>query len=393
MLNIKKLAICFILPAIILFTGCGKKKASDEEQSEKNGNTEIVKLTGRQIKEIGLTAETASYKPFTGYLKIPATVLANQDNEALVGSLVQGRVKKVFAKVGDYVKAGQVLMYVEGLEIGEIKAAYLTAKSNLELKKANYERQKMLFGQKAGAQKTMLEAKSEFEKAQAEFNAADKKIHSIGLSDSDVIDAAGLRAEEHTAGTLRIKAPISGVITERNVVIGQLIESSTNAFRIINTGSVWVDGQVTEKDINKITAKSEVTFTSSSSADAEAKGKLSYIGQVIDEKSRTMTIRAEFVNTNNRLKPQMFGELLVPVAQNYKAILIPAEAIVKFDNQDYVFIQKDAAIFQRRAVKTGSVQKGLVEIKEGLSEGEQVVTKGSFYLKSEMMKSQFGGEE
>ena len=393
MLNLRRLSIFLVLPAIILLTGCGKKKASDGEAPEKNVNTEIVKLTGRQIKEIGLTSETAAYKPFTGYLKIPATVLANQDNEALVGSLVQGRVKKVFVKVGDYVKTGQVLMYVEGLEIGEIKAAYLTAKSNLELKKAGFERQKVLFSQKAVAQKTLLEAKSEYEKAQAEFNAADKKIHSIGLSDSDVMDAAGLRAEEHTAGTLRIKAPISGIITERNVVIGQLIENSTNAFRIINTGSVWIDGQVTEKDINKITAKSEVTFISSSAPDVEAKGKLSYVGQVIDEKSRTMTIRAEFTNNNNRLKPQMFGELLVPVAQNYKAILIPAEAIVKIDNQDYVFIQKDAGTFQRRSIKTGSVQKGLVEIKEGLSEGEQVVTKGSFYLKSEMMKSQFGGEE
>jgi cobalt-zinc-cadmium efflux system membrane fusion protein len=393
MLNIKRLVICFILPAVILFTGCSRKKASDEEQSEKNANSEIVKLNGKQIKEIGLTAETAVYKPFTGYLKVPATVLTNQDNEALVGSLVQGRVKKVFVKVGDYVKAGQVLMYVEGLEIGEIKASYLTAKSNLELKKANFERQKVLFGQKAGAQKTMLEAKSEYEKAQAEFNAADKKIHSIGLSDSDVIDAAGLRAEEHTAGTLRIKAPISGIITERNVVIGQLIESSTNAFRIINTGSVWIDGQVTEKDINKIAPNSTVTFTSSSVPDIEAKGKINYVGQVIDEKSRTMTIRAEFANNNNRLKPQMFGELLVPAAHNYKAILIPSEAIVKFDSKDYVFVRKDAGTFQRRSVKTGSVQKELVEIKEGLTEGEQVVIKGSFYLKSEMMKSQFGGEE
>ncbi|HEX2869144.1 MAG TPA: efflux RND transporter periplasmic adaptor subunit [Ignavibacteriales bacterium] len=393
MTEIKKISICLIFSAVLIFSGCNKGSSSTEEKPKDEARTEEVKLNEKQIKEIGLETEKVTFKPFTGYLKVPAKVITNQDQEAQVGSLVQGRVKRVFVKVGDFVKAGQELMDVEGLEIGEIKAAYITAKSSLNFQKANYDRQKVLSEQKVGSQKALLEAQSEYEKARAEFDAADKKIHSIGLNDNEVTDSKGSHSEEHTSGTLPVKAPISGVVIERNVVIGQLIDGTTNAFRIVNTSSVWIDGQLSEKDVNKVNSSPAVVFASSSQPDKEFNGKVSYVGQVIDEKSRTVTLRAEFSNKNNLLKAQMFGELTVPVSQNSKSILIPSEAVVRFDNQEYVFIQKDASTFQRRAVKTGSQAGDLVEIREGLKEGEIVVTKGSFYLKSEMMKSEFGEEE
>lgn len=389
----KKISIYLVLAAVLIFAGCGKEKLAKEEGKKEEIRVEEVKLSEKQVKEIDLKTERVSFKQFTGFLSLPAKVITNQDNEAQVGSLVQGRVQKVFVKVGDYVKAGQLLMYVEGLEIGEIKAAFVTAKSNLEYKKANYERQKVLIEQKVGSQKAFLEAQAEYEKAQAEFNAADKKIHSIGLSDSEVTNGQGSHSDEHTSGTLPIKSPIGGVVAERNVVIGQLVDGTTNAFRIINTSSVWIDGQVSETDANKISDKSGVAFASASFPEEEFHGRLSYIGQVIDEKSRTITVRAEFNNRNNSLKSQMFGELKVPASQNSKAILIPAESIVKFDNQDYVFVEKSPLMFQKRAVKTGSMQNDQVEIKEGLTAGESVVIKGAFYLKSEMMKSEFGEEE
>ncbi|HEX7510095.1 MAG TPA: efflux RND transporter periplasmic adaptor subunit, partial [Chitinivibrionales bacterium] len=182
-------------------------------------------------------------KPFTKYVTVPAKVLANQDNEALVGSLVQGRVCKVFVKAGDNVKAGQELMHVEGLEIGQIKAGFLSAKANLEYQKSNYERQKKLIEQNVGAQKNLLETQNEYEKAQAEYNAEKNRINAIGLTENEVEDGKHAVSEEHSSGTLPIKSPIGGIVVERNVVIGQLIEATTTAFKIINLSSVWVDGQ------------------------------------------------------------------------------------------------------------------------------------------------------
>ncbi|HSR17630.1 MAG TPA: efflux RND transporter periplasmic adaptor subunit, partial [Ignavibacteriaceae bacterium] len=167
----------------------------------------------------------------------------------------------------------------------------------------------------------------------------------------------------------------------------------TNAFKIINTSSVWIDGQIYEKDVNKISEKTNVLFTAASYPGEKFAGRINYIGQTIDEKSRTITIRAEFKNQNGKLKPQMFGEMHIPSDKNLNAILIPAESIIKIDNADFVFVQKEDSAFEKRAIITGAAQDEFVEIKEGLRENEKVVIKGGFFLKSELMKEELEEDE
>ncbi|MGE5796172.1 MAG: efflux RND transporter periplasmic adaptor subunit [Ignavibacteria bacterium] len=389
---------------LTLIIGCGNnssgEKKDEHPEHAETEHSDIVSISQASIKEIGLKTESISLKQFTGFMNAPAKVIVNQDYEAQVGSLVQGRVQKVFVKVGDYVKAGQELMHVEGLEIGEIIAGYLTAKASLNFQKANFERQQTLIEQNVGSQKSFLEAQAEYEKALAEFNAQDKKIHSIGLSDEDVANGKGDRSQEHTSGTLPVKSPINGIVIERNVVIGQLVDGTTNAFKIININSVWIDGQIYEKDVNKINEKTNVLFTAASYPGEKFTGRINYIGQTIDEKSRTITIRAEFKNPNGKLKPQMFGEMHIPSDKNLKAILIPIESIIKIDNADFVFVQKEDSAtpyggqaFEKRAVITGAAQDEFVEIKNGLRENEKVVIKGGFFLKSELMKEELEEDE
>jgi len=377
----------FIAVNVLTFflLGCGTKEESKNEET-KNEQSEIVNLTAESIKQIGLETEIATLQAVTGYLTIPAKVITNQDNEAQVGSLVQGRVHQVFVKIGDYVKAGQILMTVEGLDVGEIKAGYLIAKAALDFAKANYERQKKLFDEKIGSQKTLLESQSEYEKALAEYKAEDKRIHSVGLSDEEV---TGVKiSEEHTAGTLPIKSSINGVVVERNVVIGQLVDATTNAFRVINTNVVWVDGQIYEKDLTKINQKTNAVFASTTYLNEKFNGKIIYIGQTVDEQSRTITVRGEFSNSSGKLKPQMFGDLKIPVGANAKAIMLPEESVVKETGQEYVFVQTSDSTFEKRIVFTGISVDNRIEIKEGLKEGEKVAVKGVFYLKSELKKDE-----
>ena len=374
--------------------GCShEKNVKAEPTSEEPNRAALVRLTQASIKEIGIITEAIMQKPFTKYVTVPAKVLANQDNEALVGSLVQGRVCKVFVKAGDNVKAGQELMHVEGLEIGQIKAGFLSAKANLEYQKSNYERQKKLIEQNVGAQKNLLETQNEYEKAQAEYNAEKNRINAIGLTENEVEDGKHAVSEEHSSGTLPIKSPIGGIVVERNVVIGQLIEATTTAFKIINLSSVWVDGQIYEKDAGKITGKTTADFTASSYPDEPFKGMVTYIGQIIDEKTRTITIRAEFNNAAGKLKPQMFGELRIPNKNNSTALMVPAEALVKIENADYLFIQKEDTAFEKIPVTICCAQNELVEITKGLKDGDKIVVKGAFYLKSELLKASLGEGE
>lgn len=385
--------ILVLLTTAIFFAGCDKKEQLQTENQASTGQQNIIKLTSRSVKEIGLQTETVKTNIFTREISIPAKILADQDNEALVGTLVQGRVCKVFVKVGDYVKNGQDLMLVEGLEIGEIKEQYLTARANLNYQKANFERQKRLFNENIGSHKAFLEAKNEYEKSLAQFTADENRIKAIHLNENNVFNEETTTVQnKQNFCTLPVKSPIEGVIVERNVVIGQSIDVSANAFKIINLKSVWADGQMYEKDLDKINDNSQVAFSTPAFSREIFSGKICYVGQTIDEKTRTITVRAEFNNADKKLKPQMFGELKIPVSET-KALVISVEALAKIDNTDYVFVKRDDETFEKTKVTVGATENEYAEIKAGLKEGDVIVVKGSSYLKAELLKALLGEEE
>lgn len=378
--------------------GCGgeQKEKSTARSEESKDRPHVLTLKAESIKEIGLTLSVAEVKPIVGNMTIPAKLLPNQDLEAQVGSLVQGRVREVFVKVGDYVKEGQELMHIEGLEVGEIKSNFIKAKAQLKFAEANFQRQKSLVEQKVGSQKAFLEAQSEYDKAVAEFNAEDKRIHSVGLTDTDLekfVEHAPLEKESHSGGVLPIKSPIAGIVVERNVVIGQLVDASTTAFRIINTSTLWADGQVYEKDVPRLSGKPGVTLTVTAFPDEVFHGRVIYVSPIVDEHTRTITIRASIPNRNGQLKPQMFGELHVPTGGDTRGLVIPAESVQKEDSNMYVFVAISDTTFERRGVSLGTAFDSMVEVKDGITPGERVVTKGSFQLKSELMKEALEGGE
>lgn len=382
----------FLIPMITasLFWGCGEKKNEEvKEESQEHGKEEII-LSDKAMKEMGIETQIIKDDILTGIIKAAAKLIPDQDYEAQVGSLVQGRVHKVFVKEGDNVKVGQVLMQLEGLEIGELKAVYLKAKSNLDYYKAVYERQKTLIEQNIGSQKVLQEAKADYEKASAEFNAEDKRIHAVGLSHEDVLENGTL---EHIAGILPIKSPINGIVTERNVVIGQLVEANTTAFKIMNISNLWADGQVYEKDISKLSGKPNTEFVTSAYPNEKFKGKIILVGSTIDEHSRTVKVRAAINNTGNRLKPQMFGEMYIPIGGNIKGIVVPGDVIINENGKSFVFVAENDSTFKKQPVEIGTELDGKVEIKTGLKAGDRIASKGVFFLKSELLKETLAEEE
>ena len=387
--------LAVISAALAGCTGEQKKTASAEPRAQRE-RTHVVTLKAESINDIGLTLSVAEVKPIVGKMTVPAKLLPNQDFEAQVGSLVQGRVRAVLVTVGDFVHEGQELMHIEGLEVGAIKSNFIKAKAQLKFAKANYERQKTLLEQKVGSQKAFLEAQSEYDKAVAEFNAEDKRIHSIGLTDDDLlkfVEHASLEKNDHSGGVLPIRTPIAGTVVERNVVIGQLVDASTTAFKIVNTSTLWADGQVYERDVPTLTGKPEVTLTVTAFPGEEFRGKVIYVSPVVDEHTRTITIRASIPNRHGRLKPQMFGELHVPTGGTTEGLIVPAESVHKDNAETYVFVATSDTTFERRNVSLGVSFDSMVEVKAGLKPRERVVAQGSFQLKSELMKEALGGGE
>jgi cobalt-zinc-cadmium efflux system membrane fusion protein len=386
-----------LISAIIIFQlGCNNKPAEEKSKVSSEENSKRIKLSSLSIKDIGLKIDTAETKPMSGIIKAPAKLAANQDLEAQVGSLIQGRVAEVFVNLGDNVKKGRVLMHLVGLEIAEIKLQFLKAKANLTFAEETLKRQKTLIDQKVGSQKSFLEAQSEYDKALAEYNAEHKKIHSIGLDEKggvEFVDTNPNGKNAHSGEILPIRSPIDGIIVERNIVIGQLVDASTHCFKIMNNSSLWADAQVYEKDIHLINSKSEITLEVTAFPNEKFTGRIIYIGEVVDEKTRTIKVRALLSNVNRKLKPEMFAEMLIPSNNHSEGVVVPMESVLKDGENDIVFIAINDTTFEKRIVEVGMAQSNSIQILNGIKSGEKIVSHCSFLLKSELKKETFGESE
>jgi membrane fusion protein, heavy metal efflux system len=393
-MQIEKKYLAVLMLAAVMLTGCGAQKSKQQPAAEKDAKTQKITLSPQTIRDIKLEITIAAVRPLQGELVVPAKLTANQNNEAMVGTLVQGRVSEISVNLGDRVRRGQELMHIEGVEIGDIKSRFIKARAQKQLADGALKRQQSLLDQNIGSQKTLLEAKAEYEKAYAEFIAEDKRIHSIGLDDKDVEDINNPGSvESHTGGILPVKAPIDGIIIERNVVLGQLVDQSTTAFRILNPSTLWVEGQVHENDVKFIGKTSMVSVCVSSLPEKKFPAKLLYIGELIDRQTRMVKVRAIVDNAAHILKPEMFADIHVSYAEAAQGIAVSAESIIKDGVERYVFAAVNDTTFEKRPIVPGAVIGETVEIKSGIHAGDRIVSKGAFLLKSELKKSLFGEGE
>jgi membrane fusion protein, heavy metal efflux system len=381
-----------------LFAGC-MARSSDEQpiskEKEERPSNEIF-ISARGARDLGITLTTVEERSLQAKLSVPAHLVPNQDREAIVGTLLQGRVHQVLVNAGDRVTKGQALMLIEGLEIGEIKAEFIKARASLRYAEAAAKRQRLLREQNIGSEKAYLETEAELQKARAGFTAEDRKIHSIGLNDSDVeqfVDPSDDSASTHVEGLLPIRAPLSGIIAERNVVQGQLVEATTNAFRIVDTQVLWADGQVQERDLGSNLPGGPATLTVTAMPGRVFKGTIIFVSPVVDAQTRTVTVRAAIPNPRGVLKPNMFGELHFGGSRERSGLLIPGEAVVRIQDSTYVFVGLNDSLYIRKPVSLGTALGAEVEVVHGLVKGERVVANGSFFLKSEQLKESFGEEE
>jgi membrane fusion protein, heavy metal efflux system len=372
----------------LFWAGCGAREVP--EPADDHEGHDLLVLRPAAIAEIGLTTIAAARGGLTDTLRLSAHVVADQDKEARVGTLVPGRVQRVLVKAGDRVAKGDILMTIEGLDVGGIMAGYLKAKAALEYAKAAFDRQKKLFEENVASQRSLLEAQAEHEKALAEFRAEDRRIHSVGLSHDMIAKDNG---EEHAPGTLPVFAPIDGIVGERHVVVGQFVDASVTAFVIVNTQTVWVDAQAYEKDLALIAHGMGVTFVADGRPQTPYPGRITFVGMLMDPQTRTVTVRGDFHNPGLLLKPQMFGTLRIPLPGKTDVLIVPQESVIKDGQKEYVFVRRSDTTFERRSVVTGVAAGERIEVRSGLQAGDQVVSKGGFYLKGEMKREDFGGDE
>jgi len=372
-----------VFPALVLLVGCGGEastKGPSEQASPHAGELELapdVKAT------IGLSVEEVRPRAFRFSVVAAGKVRANQDKVAFVGPIIQGKISRVFANWGDWVKQGQVLAYLESVEVGQAKAAYFKARAELEVAKANLRRKKRLFEEQIIPEKDLLAAEAQFTSAQTEADAAEKALHVIGFTEEEV---ASLSESHDLTAVMPIVAPIAGTVVDRQAVLGAQAEPSSNLFKIVDLSTLWVDADVYEKDLDKVRPGQRVEISVIAYPDETFSGRVSYLGDTLDEETRTTVVRTVVQNRENKLKPGMFATVRIITTAKAAAMILPEGAVVQEGGKSMVVVE-EANHYRLREVQVGLTSDGMTEVVSGLNYGDRVVTAGHRQIVAQLMGS------
>lgn len=369
-LKIVKLYSTVIL-AVILFNACSNSSA--EQQSEEkaaNTNETLVQLTAEQAKNIGLQTGTVSVKNISGSLKLSGQIDVPPQNLVSVSIPLGGYLKSTQMLPGTQVRKGQLLAIMEDPQYIQLQQDYLNAKNKLAYAGKEYERQKELNSSKASSDKVLQQSESEFRSISIELKALAAKLSLIGINPQRL-------TENSISRSVGIHSPINGYISRVNVNIGKYVTPSDVIFELVNPTDIHLNLMVYEKDLGKIAIGQKVIVYSNASPDQKYDTKIILLSHSLNE-NRIAEVHCQFEKYDKKLVPGMYMNAEIQLDNNQGKVL-PDDAIVSFENKDYVFVQEGNSSFRMTPIQKGQSENGLTVVGDGL-EGKRIVTVGAYSL-------------
>jgi cobalt-zinc-cadmium efflux system membrane fusion protein len=368
------------------------KEGKDGDEHGEHEEEGVVHLSREQMATAKITTQVVTTKAVSSEIQATAEIVPPDDGIARVGSKISGRITKLPVSVGTTVKAGQLIAVVDSPELGTAKADYLAAVAQARLTRETADREKQLFEKKISAEQDYRVAEAEATKARAAKEAAEARLHTLGFSDAQL---NRFTAEQHSSSSIMVTTPIGGVLVERPVSLGQVIQPEDTVGVVMDLASVWMQVDAYEKDLSQLAMGQKVSAFVAAWPEREFKGEIQSIGAIVDKKSRTVKVRVVMPNPDGALKPGMFAKVSLAGSKGdaREGLFAPSAAVQRDGEKSIVFVPIGETEFQLREVETGVSADGWVQITRGLTAGEKVVTTGAFQLKSEARRESFGGHE
>ena len=377
---------------LVSFTGCDRTPAPApaEENGTKHSASEarLVRLPPDEVIRSGVTVEPVGRTAFRTYRTFPGVVRPNEHALANITTLVRGRVAEVHADLGQMVKPQQLLAVLHSGDLGLAQSAYLKARARRHVAEQAYQRAEYLYKEKVIGQAEAQRREGEMISVRAETQEAREGLRLLGMSDKEI---STLERTQTIRSQVPIVAPFAGRVIARDLTKGEVVETTHKLFVVADLSTVWVLGNISEKDIAYMQRAAAdpnqpVEVHVAAYPDQAFQGTVSYVGDVLDTATRTMAVRLILDNSDGHLKPEMFATIRVSSEPASDVLVIPEAAIQHDRDRIFVFVQKEPGVFEARTVKLGEKNGAFAEVLEGLQEGETVVKEGAFTLKSELLK-------
>lgn len=331
--------------------------------------SDTAKLAGIQIV-------TASERPTGTAIAAPVRFAYDATKVALVNARSAGVIKVLEVDVGSQVTAGQALAIMHSPEVGADRARLTAAKSRLAVAEENFARQEQLHREGIGARKNVLAAQQELDTARSEHAAIAASLSLLG--------------RRKGRGGHAIEAPLAGVVTQRKATVGQVVDSEDMLFEIVDTSAMWAEIDVAEGDLPSIAVGQTVTMHVDGLGDRELSGSITYVAPIIDPHTRTAVARVPVANPEGLVRANMYGQAKIAAGASRSSVALPRAAIQRAGDVHLAFVRITNDEYETRRVKLGIADAEAIEILAGVRAGEEVVTTGSFLLKTETLKSSIG---
>lgn len=351
---------------------------------------------GRAGEQHGLVRTTTVRRTKAEFVRrVTGEVRLNENTAAHINPRISGVIRSVMVDIGDRVETGDVLFEIDSVDVGRALSDYEKSRALVALSRRNLEREKSLFERKIGVQPDVIAAEMEYEKYQTELRAAEQKLHVLGLSHEDIATVGGA-GKNVVLGRLPTRAPFAGIVIEKHAVIGELANPDGKVMLVADLSALWVWADIYEHDLQPLLEKKEqdgpipVEVSVHAFPDRVFKGAIDYVGAVMEERTRTVKVRATVDNSEGLLRPGMFCEVQIVLGSASNVVAIPKVALLSDDGREFVFKHLKDDYYVRREVKSGRELGDSVEVLEGAEPGEMIVADGSFLLKSDVLRSKMG---
>ena len=338
-------------------------------------NADEVVLPEDSPQEANLRIETVTEmvaptaEPFNGKISF------DENFTSRISSPVLGRATKLHAQIGDTVKAGQVLVSIDSPDLGGAIADYRKAIADLELKRKALERSQMLLDGGVIAHKDFESSEADMAQSQAEAIRTKGRLKNLNIDSNSVASAE----------TFTLKAPMAGVIVDRQINVGNEVrpDANTPLFIITNPSHLWATIDLPERDLSKISLGQPISIQVDAYQNESFTGRIQSIGTMVDPVTRRIQVRCS-VESKNKLKPEMYARITPLNNRNQKAIRIPNSALITEGLYSYVFVETSPGHLKKRRVTLDVQEREYATVKAGLTEGEKLVVSGAILLNSEL---------
>ena len=351
-------------------------------------------------KKWGLATGPVARVTVTSGLTLPGVIALNQQRTAQITSPLEGRVTSIGADLGDQVRRGQALLVVHSPALAQAQTAFLQAAARRNIARRELDRARELMKDDAIQQKEVQRRQAEFEAATTEYGLAESQLHSLGW-DHPQLDALLQKASQSSADlsdvvdpTLTIRAPMDG--RDPHARRGDRRARAPRQAAVHRLGPLHRLGTARRpraRPARAVGRRPRPGRRARSTATGGSRGRSRRVGDVVDEKLRTIKLRVELPNPGLLLKPNMFVQGALEARAGTREVLaVPEEAVQTIEGEPSVFVVTPAGGFAVKVVALGERVGPNRAIVGGLDGRETVVVAGAFNLKAELLKSSFAGE-